>query len=212
MLHKERTLTQRLDRGPLRTMFVITSMPVGGAETLLVNLMRRLDRELVAPELCCLKEMGPLGEVAANEVTVHAGLIRTKYDHRILARMRKLLDERRIDAVVTVGAGDKMFWGRLAAWMEGVPVILSALHSTTRAKRRASAPRWTTPAAAPSGMARNSATMRATWRSPCRRRRHPQDRNFMWMLLRAQRSRRVAWTISCATGWVKTASVPTWPA
>ena len=130
MLHKERTLTQRLDRGPLRTMFVITSMPVGGAETLLVNLMPRLDRELVAPELCCLKEMGPLGEVAANEVTVHAGLIRTKYDHRILARMRKLLDERRIDAVVTVGAGDKMFWGRLAAWMEGVPVILSALHST----------------------------------------------------------------------------------
>lgn len=130
MFKKERVLTQRLDRGPLRTMFVITSMPIGGAETLLVNLMRRLDRDIVAPELCCLKEMGPLGEVAANEVTVHAGLIRRKYDHRILARMRKLLGEQRIDAVVTVGAGDKMFWGRLAAWMEGVPVILSALHST----------------------------------------------------------------------------------
>lgn len=130
MFKKERVLTQRLDRGPLRTMFVITSMPVGGAETLLVNLMRRLDREQILPELCCLKEMGPLGEVAANEVTVHAGLIRTKYDHRILSRMKKLLDEQRIDAVVTVGAGDKMFWGRLAAWMEGVPVILAALHST----------------------------------------------------------------------------------
>jgi glycosyltransferase involved in cell wall biosynthesis len=37
---------------------------------------------------------------------------------------------RRIDAVVTVGAGDKMFWGRLAAWLSGVPVICSALHST----------------------------------------------------------------------------------
>ncbi len=130
MFNKQRTLTQRLDRGPLRTMFVITSMPVGGAETLLVNLMRRLDREQILPELCCLKEMGPLGEVAANEVTVHSGLIRTKYDHRILSRMRKLIDGQRIDAVVTVGAGDKMFWGRLAAWMEGVPVILSALHST----------------------------------------------------------------------------------
>jgi glycosyltransferase involved in cell wall biosynthesis len=32
--------------------------------------------------------------------------------------------------VVTVGCGDKMFWGRLAAWRAGVPVILSALHST----------------------------------------------------------------------------------
>ena len=31
---------------------------------------------------------------------------------------------------MTVGAGDKMFWGRLAAWRAGVPVILSALHST----------------------------------------------------------------------------------
>ena len=30
--------------GPLRVMFVITSMPVGGAETLLVELVRRLDR------------------------------------------------------------------------------------------------------------------------------------------------------------------------
>lgn len=130
MLNKERTLIPRLDRGPLRTMFVITSMPVGGAETLLVNLMKRLDRQLVSPELCCLKEMGPLGEVAANKVTVHSGLIRSKYDHRILSRMRKLIDEQRIDAIVTVGAGDKMFWGRLGAWMEGVPVILAALHST----------------------------------------------------------------------------------
>jgi glycosyltransferase involved in cell wall biosynthesis len=33
--------------------------------------------------------------------------------------------------VVTVGTGgDKMFWGRLAGWMAGVPVICSALHST----------------------------------------------------------------------------------
>jgi glycosyltransferase involved in cell wall biosynthesis len=37
---------------------------------------------------------------------------------------------RRIDAVVTVGAGDKMFWGRLAAKLAGVPVTVSALHST----------------------------------------------------------------------------------
>ena len=37
---------------------------------------------------------------------------------------------RKIDAVITVGAGDKMFWGRLAARLAGVPVVASALHST----------------------------------------------------------------------------------
>ena len=47
-------------------MFIITSMPVGGAETLLVNLMRRMDRRVVRPELTCLKEPGPLAEQIQN--------------------------------------------------------------------------------------------------------------------------------------------------
>jgi glycosyltransferase involved in cell wall biosynthesis len=111
-------------------MFVITSMPVGGAETLLVNLIRRLNRERFAPELCCLKTLGPLGEVLAQEVPTFAGLLSGKYDLRVLPRLVRLLRQRNVDAVVTVGAGDKMFWGRLAAWLAGVPVICSALHST----------------------------------------------------------------------------------
>jgi glycosyltransferase involved in cell wall biosynthesis len=48
----------------------------------------------------------------------------------VLWRLVRLLRRRRSDAVVTVGAGDKMFWGRLAAWIAGVPVIASAIHST----------------------------------------------------------------------------------
>jgi glycosyltransferase involved in cell wall biosynthesis len=112
-------------------MFVITSMPVGGAETLLVELVRRLDRSRFSPELCCLKHLGPLGEVLAAEIPAFTGLLRHKYDIRVLGRLRRLLGDRRIDAVVTVGTGgDKMFWGRLAAWLAHVPVICSALHST----------------------------------------------------------------------------------
>jgi glycosyltransferase involved in cell wall biosynthesis len=126
-----RYLTPPMDRGPLRVMFVITCMPVGGAETLLVNLVRRLDRARFAPELCCLKFLGPLGEELAREVPAFAGLLSDKYDLRVWGRLTRLLRERRIDAVITVGTGgDKMFWGRLAAWRAGVPVIASALHST----------------------------------------------------------------------------------
>jgi glycosyltransferase involved in cell wall biosynthesis len=49
---------------------------------------------------------------------------------RILPRLIRLMRRRKIDAVITVGAGDKMFWGRIAAHLSGVPVIASALHST----------------------------------------------------------------------------------
>lgn len=118
-------------RDPLRVMFVITSMPVGGAETLLVNLVRRMDRTRFAPELCCLKQFGPLGEVLAAEIPAFTGLLAHKYDFKVLGRLTRLLRQQGIDAVVTVGTGgDKMFWGRLAAWRAGVPVVLSALHST----------------------------------------------------------------------------------
>ena len=125
-----RQLPPIADRGPLRVMFLLTSMPVGGAETLLVNLMRQLDRERFSAELCCLKTLGPLGEALAVEFPAFHGLLRTKYDVFVLPRLVRLFRERQADAVVTVGAGDKMFWGRIAAAIAGVPVVLSALHST----------------------------------------------------------------------------------
>ena len=125
---------QKTDRSiaaaPLPVMFVITSMPVGGAETLLVNLIRRMDRTRFAPELCCLKSPGPLGEIMAQEIPTFTNLLSSKWDLQVLGRLTRLFKKRGIAAVVTVGAGDKMFWGRLAAWRAGVPVVLSAIHST----------------------------------------------------------------------------------
>ncbi|MEM9365394.1 MAG: glycosyltransferase [Planctomycetota bacterium] len=115
---------------PLKCVFVITSMPVGGAETLLVNLMRRFDPTKVRPEIVCLKEPGPLGEQIAEEFPVHSGLLRSKYDLMVVPRLVHLFRTHDIDGVITVGAGDKMFWGRLAAFLARVPVTASALHST----------------------------------------------------------------------------------
>ncbi len=123
-------LTPLEDRGPLRAMFLVTSLPVGGAETLLLSLVERLDPARVLPEICCLKQPGALAKQAARLAPLHAGLIHSKYDLAVVPRLARLFRERRIDAVVTVGAGDKMFWGRLAARQAGTPVVISALHST----------------------------------------------------------------------------------
>jgi glycosyltransferase involved in cell wall biosynthesis len=127
-------------------LFVQTSMPVGGAETLLVNLVRRLDKRRFAPEVVCLKERGPLGERLAEEgYPVHHGLLSGKFDLRVMPRLVSLCRRRGIRAVVTVGAGDKMFWGRLAAKRAGVPVIASALHSTGWPDGVGRLNRWLTP-------------------------------------------------------------------
>ncbi|MCC6508592.1 MAG: glycosyltransferase [Pirellulaceae bacterium] len=132
MMNLQDTTTSQSSRrtSPLRTSFVLTSMPVGGAETLLVNLIARLDRQIIAPEVICLKEAGPLGEELSRQTPVHTNFLHSKWDIRVLWKLYRRFRRSRTDAVVTIGAGDKMFWGRLAARMAGVPVICSALHST----------------------------------------------------------------------------------
>ncbi len=123
-------LPETFRRSPLRVQFVTTSLPVGGAETLLLNLIRGLDRQVCEPEVVCLKEPGELGHEIAGEVPLHANLLQSKWDVSILWKLKRLFQDRQADAVVTVGAGDKMFWGRLAAKLAGTPAICSALHST----------------------------------------------------------------------------------
>lgn len=115
---------------PLRVMFVHTSLFVGGAEALLVDLIQRLDRRRIVPEVCCLKDIGPLGKSLSHDVPIFHHLIKHKYDAAVVWRLARLFRRRQTDAIVTIGAGDKMFWGRLAARAAGVPVIASALHST----------------------------------------------------------------------------------
>jgi glycosyltransferase involved in cell wall biosynthesis len=116
-------------------MFLVTEMPIGGAEKLLAEILRRMDRRRFAPELCCLKRFGRLGEELLRETPAFTGLLTRKYDFTVLWRLTRLMRRRQIDAVVTVGAGDKMFWGRLAARLAGVPVVCSALHSTGAPER-----------------------------------------------------------------------------
>ena len=94
---------------PLKVMFLLTSMPIDGAETLLVNLVRRFEPHRISPLIDCLKEKDVLGDELENEIPVFENLIQHKYDFAVAGRLRKLFKKEQIDAVITVGAGDKMF-------------------------------------------------------------------------------------------------------
>lgn len=127
---RERMISDAVTASSANVFFVITSMPVGGAEVLLANLIRRMDRERFSPHLICLKELNELGKQLASEIPCWHDLLRSKWDVSIVPRLAKIFRDNQATAVITVGAGDKMFWGRLAAKHAKVPVICSALHST----------------------------------------------------------------------------------
>ena len=126
-----RARVARGGRGPLNVMFVLTECFRGGAEVLLLELLRHLDRARFAPRVATLKKPGSMGKAIGDAVPLTSEWLKHKYDARVIGRLARHMRETATDAVVTVGTGgDRMFWGRLAAWRARVPVILSAIHST----------------------------------------------------------------------------------
>ena len=111
--------------------FVTTSMGIGGAERLLVELINRIDRTRFEPILICLKEADTLGEELSRAgVRVHACLSRHRLDLGVVGRLASVLRGARVQVVCTVGSGgDRSFWGRIAARFAGVPVVVSSAHS-----------------------------------------------------------------------------------
>jgi len=122
---------------PVGVLFVNTDLRVGGQERVLVEVLRGLDRARVRPVVACLKEEGALApQVRALDVPLHARLLAGKWDVRVLPRLVALVRRERIAVVVTVGCGDKMFWGRLAGWLGGAKGLVCEIHKTRDASGR----------------------------------------------------------------------------
>ena len=94
-----------------------------------MNLVRSLDREKFLPEIACLRSSARSAMNCRPRSRNTAICLRASTTYGSFPAVQ-IDATRQIDVVVTVGAGDKMFWGRLAARLAGVPAIISSLHST----------------------------------------------------------------------------------
>ena len=61
---------------------------------MLLEIIRHMDRERFAPELCCLQRLAELGEFIAKEIPTFVGLLNHQYDYKVLGRLTKLLQQR----------------------------------------------------------------------------------------------------------------------
>jgi glycosyltransferase involved in cell wall biosynthesis len=105
---------------------VIATLNIGGAEKQLALLLNGLDRSRFRPVLACTTEAGPLLEpLADGGVEVRVFHKRGRVDPRLVAGLRRFMLEKRPDIVHTW-----MFtantWGRLAALLARVPVLVAS--------------------------------------------------------------------------------------
>ncbi len=116
-----------MDKPPSLLMVTNTLVP-GGAEAMLIQLARSLDRRRARPVVLCLGEAGPAAGALTNQaIPVHAGLLTHKYDVRVISRIGELVRRYEPACIMAVGSGgDRMFWATLVGRRRRIPVIVWA--------------------------------------------------------------------------------------
>lgn len=123
----------------IKIIHIITSLNFGGAERLLLDLARHLDKERFEVKVATVVGSGPLqDEFAKAGVSVKVFEKKSKMGFRVIWQIAKYLRAEKPDIVhAHLFGGDT--WGRLAAILARVPVIVSTEHNTNfdegRAKR-----------------------------------------------------------------------------
>lgn len=116
-------------RRPIRVLYVVPDLRVGGAERHVTTLMPHLDRGRFAPSVVCLGEEGALfPDLVAAGVPARA-LNRTK--RQAISALRDLITlmrHERPDVVITRGYNAEAL-GRIAAWATGVPNAIVWVHN-----------------------------------------------------------------------------------
>ncbi len=119
-----------------RVLHLITRLPIGGAERMLLGVLRNLDATRFDSVVCCIQDRGELAdEVESLGIPVHAlGLMeRGGFDRRVVPALRRLIREQRVE-VVHSHLYHANLYGRIAAWREGIPVIASVHNTYSRRK------------------------------------------------------------------------------
>lgn len=119
-----------------RILHLITRLPIGGAERMLLGVLRNLDTTRFESTVCCIQDRGELAEeVESLGIQVHAlGLMaRGGFDRRVVPALRRLMRELEVELVHSHLYHANLY-GRLAAWREGIPVIASVHNTYSRRK------------------------------------------------------------------------------
>ncbi len=112
-------------RSPVRTLFVIDELDIGGTEQQILELVKRLDRRRYIPLVCCFRPGRVSAEIEAAGVPVFVLPKRAVVDIRLVWRLVRLMRRERIGLLQTY-LFTANTWARLAGILARVPVIVTS--------------------------------------------------------------------------------------
>ncbi len=124
-------MTDSVPRAKFNVLHVVSKLPLGGVENMLMKVVKGYDRNRFDPRVCCIKEGGEIADA----------LVRSGYPVEVLGRMKKhgfdwgavaglvrVIKENNIHILRTHQYHANLY-GRLAGLLAGVPVMIPSFHS-----------------------------------------------------------------------------------
>ncbi len=113
----------------INVLYVIWSLGLGGAEQVIINLIKGIDKDKFQPFVCCLNDKGPFaGELEQLGVKIFALHKKPGADLATIGKIKKILKEKHID-IIHPHLWGANFWGRLAAKAAGTKTVVITEHN-----------------------------------------------------------------------------------
>lgn len=120
---------------PIRIMHILSDLEIGGAQQVVLDIVRNLDRSRFEPRVCCLRGTGALlPKLEEARVPHHLVYFNSRLSLFGLWQLRQLLREKSIDIVHTHLRRANLS-GRLGALLAGTPVLVAHVHDSLRHPR-----------------------------------------------------------------------------
>lgn len=113
----------------------------GGGERYLELLFDRLDRTQFAPRLICPEPGSFVGKMAAKGIPTTVVHLEPLFNPLALLRLAHILKREKVTILQTHGARANVY-GRLAAWLAGVPCVVSTVHNSIQDYQISPIKRW----------------------------------------------------------------------
>jgi glycosyltransferase involved in cell wall biosynthesis len=121
----------RRDDGRIGVLLLMDSLPVGGAESLLLSVLSGLDRERFAPEVLCLREPGAMAPRFSSAGVPVFVLGRRRAQHLLTPyALVRWFRKRRVSIVMLTSHVAAHAFGPTAARLAGVDATVVSVHMT----------------------------------------------------------------------------------
>lgn len=111
----------------IKLLQIVPALGIGGAEEIIVELSKHIDKNKFEMLVCCLQDTATLKEeIMANGVEVVILNQKNNYDFKVIFKLVKLLEKERADIIHTWMFGADM-WGRLAGYLTRCPIMVSSI-------------------------------------------------------------------------------------